>query len=196
MDRMQTSIMELLGQRDIAVLLPHLVPLVARGEPVPVDQLAAEVGLPVDEVESRLEAEPGIDWDTRGRLLGFGLTQRPTQHRFTVGDQQLYAFCAADTLMLPVMLGRAATAESTCPATGQQIRVRLTPRAVQSVDPTTAVVSQICPCSSIVDIRATACEYGHFYSHRQCHGSVASRASRWRGAADRQAVHAFPRARP
>lgn len=164
MDDLQTNMVEFLGCCDWAPLLRPLVRLAAQGDPVPLDRLAAEAGVPVEQVERRLRAEPGVDWDAQGRLLGFGLTQRPTQHRLLVGGRELYAFCAADTLMLTLMLDQPTTVESPCAATGQPIRIELTPQAVTSLRPTTAVLSQVRLCSSMTDIRAQGCDHGHFFA--------------------------------
>ncbi|MQA85571.1 MAG: organomercurial lyase MerB [Streptosporangiales bacterium] len=173
MDSLQTSLTEFIRRQEIPTFFAPLLRLVAEGEPVPLDRLAAEADLPVDRVESWLRAQRGTDWDERGRLVGFGLTQRPTAHRFVVDDRTLYAFCAADTLIFPPIMGKAATVESTCPATGQRIRLRVTPEAATSVEPTTAVVSQVCLCEDITDIRATVCDHGHFYAS-------AGAAAEWR----------------
>lgn len=172
-DRIRTEMAAVFDERDTLALLRPLVRLVAEGDPVPVDRLAAAANLSVDEVEARLRAEPGVDWDDDGRLLGFGLTQRPTNHRFLLGDRVLYTFCAADTLIFPVMLGRAATVESICAATAVPIRLEVTPEAVIDLEPATAVVSQIRLCAGVTDIRANVCDHGHFYA-------TASAAEGWR----------------
>lgn len=177
MDRMQASLIEFLGQWDSPPLLRPLIRLVAKGEPVPVEQLAAEAGLPVEEVESLLGAQPGVDWDVQGRVLGFGLTQRPTAHRFVVDGRVLYTFCAADTLIFPVLLDQLATVQSRCATTGREIRIEVNPQAVTSADPATTVVSQVSLCSdcvcSEIDIRATVCDHGHFFA-------TAEAAAQWR----------------
>ena len=79
-----------------------MIRLVAQGRPVALDRIAAASGVPVEEVESWLRAQPGTDWDDEGRLLGFGLTQRPTPHRYIVDGRVLYTFCAGDTLIFTV----------------------------------------------------------------------------------------------
>lgn len=163
MDRLQTDLVDFLYRQDVQTLIGPLIRLVAEGRPVALERLATEADLPVRDVESWLRAQPGTDWDDQGHLLGFGLTQRPTPHRFVVGSRTLYTFCAADTLLFPPMLGRTAVVESRCPATGSEIRLEVTPDALRSVDPATAVVSQICLCEGITDIRGTVCDHGHFY---------------------------------
>ncbi|HWN31137.1 MAG TPA: organomercurial lyase MerB [Pseudonocardia sp.] len=164
MDDLRASLVSVLGHGDFPLLMGAIVRLVAQGEPVALDRLADEAGLPLDRVESWLHGQPGTDWAEDGRLLGFGLTQRRTPHRFRVGNRVLYAFCAADTLFFPPMLGEKASVESTCPSTGQRIGVELTPEAVTSVDPATAVVSQASLHFDMTDIRANSCDHGHFFA--------------------------------
>ncbi len=148
-------------------LLPHLVRLLAHGRPVERRQVAEAAGLPVADVEGFLRAQPGTDWDDDGRISGFGLTLRPTPHRFVVEGQMLYTWCATDTLVFPAILGRGAVVESACPVTSRPIRLEVTPDAVVSVDPPTTVVSQVHPAEAVEDIRGVVCRHGHFFSSPQ-----------------------------
>src|ERR1700740_1796075 len=136
MDGLQKPMIEFIG-RDVRRFTAPMIRLVAEGQPVELERLAAERGVTVDEIESWLRAQPGTDWDDSGQLLGFGLTQRPTRHRYIIDGRVLFTFCAADTLLFTPLLGRPASVESSCPTTGQTISVELTPQAVTSVDPTT-----------------------------------------------------------
>jgi alkylmercury lyase len=144
-------------------LLPHAIRLLAAGQPVRVDQVAAVADVPPDEVASLLHSQPGTDWDAQGRLIGFGLTQRPTAHRLVVAGRPLFTWCAMDTLLFPMLLGEPATAESRCPVTGRTIRVELDPEAVRSVDPERAVVSQV-GVREVGDVRGEVCDHGHFFA--------------------------------
>jgi len=153
-----------LKDQDLTTFLCTLLQLVAKGEPVPLTFLAAEAGLPLEQVESLLRAQRGTDWDEQGRLLGFGLTQRPTPHQFVVEGRTLFTFCAADALIFPPILTKPASADSRCPETGQRIRIDVTPDAVTLVEPATAVVSQVHLDPCVSDIRAMVCNHGVFYS--------------------------------
>lgn len=148
-------------------LLPHLVRLLAEGRPVGPRQVAEAAGRPVDEVQGFLRAQAGTDWDEDGRIAGFGLTLRPTPHRFVVDGKVLYTWCATDTLVFPAILGRGAVVESACPVTSRPIRLEVTPDAVVSVEPPTAVVSQVRPAGAVEDIRGVVCHHGHFFSSPQ-----------------------------
>src|SRR5579875_1499628 len=140
-------------RHDVARFMVPMIRLVAEGRPVALERLAAASGVPVEEIESWLRAQPGTDWDEDGRLLGFGLTQRSTRHRYIVDGRVLYTFCAADTLIFTPILGRRAFVESSCPTTGQSIRLEVTPEAVRSVDPPTTVISHVNLCCGAHDIR-------------------------------------------
>lgn len=64
------------------------------------------------------------------------------------------------------MLGRAGVAASVCPATGQPIRVKLTPDGITSLDPAEAVVSRKRPDHAVPDVRQL-CNLGNFFASRQ-----------------------------
>lgn len=146
-------------------VIPHVLRLLAKGRPVTVDQIAAVVSWPVTQVEAALRQFPSIDRDDVGRVAGLGLTLQPTPHRFTFDDLTVYGWCASDTLIFPVVLGRCGVIESTCLATGAAITIQVTPDSVEKVTPTGAVVSMVRPISTR-DIRAEACDLGWFFSSR------------------------------
>lgn len=145
----------------------HLGRLLAAGEPVTVAAAAAAGGWTEQQLRDELSRHPGTDWDDQGRIVGFGVTLRETPHRFTFGHQTVYTFCATDALEVSVMLGRSGVIESTCPATGQPIRVELNPEQILSVDPPHAVVSKVRPDHAVDDIRAQVCALGNFFSSEQ-----------------------------
>jgi alkylmercury lyase len=147
-------------------LIPHITRLLAEGHPVTLDRLAAAAAWPVPSVEAALRRNPGVDWDEQGRLAGFGLTLRPTPHRFTFGGRTVFAFCASVALEFPVVLGRSGVVKSTCPATRQPIRVAVTPERAERVEPSGAVVSLVWP-DRVDDVRAEVCALGHFFASRE-----------------------------
>ena len=85
--------------------------LLAQGDPVDVQDLAGAVGRPVEEVRAAMETVPDVEYDGEGRIIGWGLTQRATPHRFEVDGKQLYTWCAMDTLIFPTLLGAPARVE-------------------------------------------------------------------------------------
>jgi len=145
-------------------LLPHIVRLIANGEPASIADLATSANWEPADVERVLRAQPGTDWDDDGRLVGLGLTLRPTRHRFIVDGRTFYAWCATDTLYFPMLLNTSAIVESTCPATSEPIRIELSLEAVQSVTPSETVVSQRHRTELFADVRAQMCDHGHFFA--------------------------------
>ena len=148
-------------------LVPDLVRLLAAGQPVPVDRLAKATARPSSEVREELAKQPSVEWDDDGQIVGYGLTLRPTPHRFSFENKTLFGWCASDTLMFPLILDTEGVAESTCAATGRPIRVELYPHGVRRVDPPEAVVSEVRPQNGVVDVRAEVCGLGHFFSSRE-----------------------------
>lgn len=147
---------------DLAVLVP-LLRLLAGGDPVEVAALAAATALSVEEIRDRLAAVPDTEYDDQGRIVGQGLTLRPTPHRFTVDGQELYTWCALDTLIFPTLLDRAARIESASPTSGEPIRVTVEPAGVTSVEPAAAVVSLVNP-EVMTSIRSSFCNQVHYFT--------------------------------
>jgi alkylmercury lyase len=143
-----------------------LLHLLARGEPVTADDLAAATGRPVDQVRAVPPALPSIERDHQGRVVGSGITLRPTPHQFEVDDRHLYTWCALDTLIFPAILGRTARVVSPCHTTGTPIRLTVEPTRLAAVDPPTTVVSIVTP-NDMSDVRAAFCNEVHFFRSPQ-----------------------------
>lgn len=133
-----TSVSDDLGDRlispnttgiDRALWVP-LLRLLATGEPVELGDLAQAAGRTLEQTRQALAATPETEYDQRGRIIGQGLTLRPTRHRFTLDGDELYTWCALDTLIFPALLERSATIESTSPTSGSTIRVTANPTGV------------------------------------------------------------------
>lgn len=147
---------------DPALLVP-LLRLLAAGEPVAVTDLAHAAGRSEEATRTALAATPETEYDDEGLIVGQGLTLRPTRHRFTVGGEELYTWCALDTLIFPVVIDRAATIESTSPTSGGTVRVTATPTGVTAVEPATAVVSLVNP-EDLSSIRSSFCNQVHYFT--------------------------------
>jgi len=95
---------------------------------------------------------------------GHGITLRRTPREFTVDGQQLFTWCALDTLIFPTVLGRAATVASPTPGTGELVRLAVDPAAgVTELDPATAVVSVLIP-DTTSGVRSAFCNQVHFFA--------------------------------
>lgn len=134
----------------------------AAAEPVDVARIAARADRPKSDVLGFLRRSPA-EFDDDDRLIGFGLTLRPTPHRVELDGHVLYTWCAPDTLELPVLLGKPVRVESPCRATGETIRVEVDPDGVRAVDPEQAVVSVVTPDVCLSDFRQRLCDEQHFF---------------------------------
>lgn len=144
-------------------IIPSIVGLLAMGRPVAVDENAAAAKKAPEDVRAALGRVTGFDWDEQGRVVGAGLSLVPTPHRFTVGDRTVFTWCALDAQFVPALLGRAARVESPCRATGQPVRIGVTPTDVLAVDPSCTVVSVVEP-RDLASVRRVSCQNVHFFS--------------------------------
>jgi alkylmercury lyase len=124
-----------------------LIQALAEGKPVPAEHLAAAAELPVEAVNEIFESlqKGGADFDALGRLTGLVLALSPTPHVFQLNDIELYAWCALDALFLPGLIGKTAKVTSTCPVTGNAIRLTVRPDGIESAEPEGAVLSIVVP---------------------------------------------------
>lgn len=125
--------------------------------------LAAATGRPVEDIRAALEAMPDAEYDGSGRIVGMGLTQRSTRHRFEVDGEQLYTWCALDTLIFPTLLGASARIQSAYDSASTPVRLRAGSSGVTGVEPATAVVSLINP-EDISSVRSSFCNQVHFFA--------------------------------
>lgn len=146
------------GQRELTLL-----GLLAHGEPITVEALANAQDQPIEDVRQALWASPDIEYDDQGRIIGAGLTLRPTPHQFEIDGQTLYTWCAMDTLIYPRMLGRSARVTSPCHSTGTPIHLVISDSAVTSVSPPTVVVSLVSP-DDLTSVRSAFCNHVHFFA--------------------------------
>ena len=142
--------------KEEARLILAIYPALAEGRPLTAQEVSESSGIPVRSVETvfRHMRRTGADFDDEGKLIGNALTLRPTPHKFTVDGQKLYAWCAVDTLFLPALVGKTAEVESTCLATGEPVRLTISPSGIEAVDPAETVVTVTIPGVS------AACEPG------------------------------------
>jgi alkylmercury lyase len=156
-----TLIRQQFALSDVAVCAMRAL---AHGSPVGVEHLAEMSGRGVDEVRAELDRHPGLDWNDRGELIGWGLTLRETPHRFSFEDRTVYGFCASDTFLFSAIVGRPGVIESSCPATGATVRVEVNVDRVTAVSPPDALVSRIRPDHAVADFRAEICALGSFFA--------------------------------
>ncbi len=90
-------------------------------------------------------AAVGMQMDEPGNILGAALTARETPHKVRVAGKQLYAWCSLDTLFIPGLLGESADIESTCPSSGEAIRLTVSPGRIEACEPSSTWLSVFLP---------------------------------------------------
>jgi alkylmercury lyase len=131
-------------QRAALVLLREL----SNGEPVVPERFARALDIPADAADRLLDStlRPFVDRRAYGRVEGFfGLATRPTPHRFDVGDRVHWTWCAEDSPFLPELLGATARVESSDPATGDPVRLTISPARIEAAEPEDLTVSMVFP---------------------------------------------------
>ena len=96
---------------------------------------------------ARLSAA-GMQTDESGNILGAALTTRETPHGVRVAGKDLYAWCALDTLFIPGLLGKTADIDSSCPSSGEAIRLTVSPKRIEACEPAGAWLSVVLPGGS------------------------------------------------
>lgn len=142
-----------------------LLELLLEGRPVSGEELARSLDRDLSEVRAVIERLGDLEFDSSGRIVGSGISLRPTPHRMTIEGRTVFTWCAWDTLTFPPLLGRTASVASTCPRSKSPIELVVTPREVRSVRPGSAVVSLVPPPSSAGchGIRESFCSHVHFF---------------------------------
>jgi alkylmercury lyase len=152
-------------------IVPPTLGLLARGKPASPEEIAAASRKPPEKVRAALDRFPSTEWDEQGRVVGLGLTLQLTPHRLELEDSALFAWCALDALLFPVLLGRPASIESPCRSTGSPVRIKVTPAGIETAEPSSAVVS-IIAARDLASFRSVGCNNTHFFSSPEV-------ASRW-----------------
>ena len=160
---------------DISRLTIRLRREIARGSPVSperVEQIAST--LDIEQQTAREVLDKMCERDGEGNVVGIaGLSQNQHPHRFTVNGIRLAAWCAWDSLFLPVVLQQTAEVSSQCPVTGEVIQLTTTPQGVTSYQPASAVISIVIPQpttggpASVEEIWMTFCHHVHFFASPQ-----------------------------
>jgi alkylmercury lyase len=151
----------------------ELYRLLAGGQPVLRALLAERLGEKTDTINQILDGWPAVFFDSHQQIIGYWGLSLPaaydSPHKMTIDGQVLSAWCAFDTLFLPQLLGKTATVESTSPASGDSVRLRVSPEGVEQVSPANAQMSFVLPdlTSARKDIVSAFCCFVHFFPTRE-----------------------------
>jgi alkylmercury lyase len=158
-------------QPDTARLVVSTLRRLAGGRPVSIAE--------VEELAKGLQgADEAIDFikqmtekDDDGNVVGLmGLSLNEHPHDFEVNGQDVHTWCAWDTLFLPPLLAQTAHISSNDPATGREVRLRISPDGVEKAQPEEILVSIVIPETDIdsdgdaEEIQAIFCNFVHFFT--------------------------------
>ena len=141
--------------------------LLATGEPVPPEAIAAEAGVAVKRVGELLDQWIGVYRDAEGRVVGYwGLALSEMNHRLEVAGRTVYAWCAWDALFIPALLGQTAEVTSKSPVTGEVIHLTVSPEGASSADGTDVYVSFLEPDEEKLaeDVIGSFCHFIFFFA--------------------------------
>ena len=158
-----TAPMRTTGGRAFLEIIPPTLDLLASGKPASPEKIAATSAKSPKEVRAALERFPSAEWDEQGRVVGLGLTLQLTPHRLEVEGRTLFAWCALDALLFPILLERPASIESPCRGTGELVHIEVTSAGIEAVEPPSAVVS-IVAARDLATFRRVSCNNAHFFS--------------------------------
>jgi alkylmercury lyase len=145
----------------------QLYRLLTKGQPVPREILAKTLNSSNEVINNILKQWSGVSYDNNSRIIGYwGLALPPMLHRFTVNGQTLYIWCAWDSLFIPEIIKKTARVESTCPMTGDKIRLTVAPEGIKELDPASAIMSFMTPNAAKIreNVILNFCHYVHFFS--------------------------------
>ena len=158
------------------LLARALLARLAQGYPVSLGVLAGDAGMAPELARAHLQTWWGLRYDSDGRVIGsWGLDLFPTRHRLRVTQRDLFAWCAWDALFLPGLIGEEAEVTSLCPATGDDIRLRVAPAGILDAEPEDARLALGIPAPGAAgaDARRAFCRDGRFLADAQA-------AAEWR----------------
>ena len=166
-----TAPMRISGGRAFLEIIPQTLALLARGKPASPEEITAASAKSPEEVRATLDQFPSAEWDKQGSVVGLGLTLQLTPHRLELEGRTLFAWCALDALLFPILLERPASIESPCRGTGELVHIEVTSSGIEAIEPTAAVVS-IVAARDLTNFRRVSCNNAHFFSCPEA-------ASRW-----------------
>jgi alkylmercury lyase len=115
------------SRRQEAVLGAAFRHLLDHGKPLTVDDLAAMVAIPAEDVEAELRSlavEGRVRRDRSGDVVGIlGLSLEPTDHEIVVAGRRRWTWCAYDAVGILGALGRGGLIRSRSPLGGTLLEI-------------------------------------------------------------------------
>jgi alkylmercury lyase len=151
------------GAPDLFARMMKLQKLLLEGQPVSLDRIAATLHVAREEVPGLIQ---GVELDTAGNVVGWGLSLVPTPHSYQINGHQFYVWCAGDAITFPLLHKASAVIASPDPISGETVQLMGTPEGAQDVAPSTAVVSWVRSPSGVYtleNVRTAFCNFTNFF---------------------------------
>lgn len=151
----------------------ELYRLLADGQPVPRTALAKRLETSDETVDRILHGWPGVYSDADRQIVGYWGLSIPSAygspHQLKINGRTLAAWCAWDTLFLPQLVGHTADIQSTSPGDVGIVRLTITPRQVERVEPIGSQMSVLVPDAQEMqkNVMTSFCHFVHFFPSRQ-----------------------------
>ncbi len=139
-----------------------------KGDPLSTEEMAERLQVSTEKLKEIIETFHNIERNEEGKIVGLaGYSLKPTRHRCRIGEDIFYVWCAGDALGFPVLLDKTMEINSSCYATEEPIKLKVTPQSVESISPEDAVVSIIIPEDLPKDIRGFYCNRVNFFKSQE-----------------------------
>jgi alkylmercury lyase len=152
------------GAPHLFARMMKLQKLLLEGQPVSLDRIAATLHVAREEVPGLIQ---GVELDTEGNVVGWGLSLVPTPHSYQINGRQFYVWCAGDAITFPLLHKASAVIASPDPISGETVQLIGTPEGARDVAPSTAVVSWVRSPSGVYtleNVRTAFCNFTNFFA--------------------------------
>lgn len=165
---------------DADVLLPAF-PLLARGKPLEIGDIAETTSISVERVTEALDSGR-CERDETGRLIDlYGMTLMPTLHRLEIDGKILFSCCALWAHVIPKLVDQTVKIESIDPYCHELVRLSVSPNGVDSAEPGGAAATMAIAGQEAVDAdvcTAFCCHVRHFVSNESAANFAADSPAR------------------
>jgi len=157
---------------DRARLMVRMLRLLSEGRPLDRERIDAAIADLGDNEATYAQLEAWTERDGDDNIIGLGLTYNPTAHHLTIDGNPMWAWCAMDTLIFPIVLGKKVSVESTAPRTRETVNLKASPSGVTDVRPADAVITFPTRDSGEIDLSTassiwvTFCHHSFFFPSR------------------------------
>jgi alkylmercury lyase len=143
----------------------EIIKLLMKGKPLTYEEVAKALSISEKDIPDALNKMNNIELDDNGNVIGAGITLNPTRHNFYIKGKHLYTWCAFDTLFFPIILNETAEVESKCPVSDVNIKLTVTPKKIEPLEPAEAAISIVVPEASDAcrNLRSAFCNKTFFF---------------------------------